>query len=92
MTSSAVIPWRGLLGHMSLGQLSDFALGCSPDPEEGRTPGRSTAWLQLLRIVLLGKSPEQGHASGSNELSASSVNPTLGLFLALVKHGEEKPA
>lgn len=63
----AIVPWRGLPGHTSLGWVSDSALGCSPDLEEGRTPGRSTAWLQLLRIVLFGKCPEQGHASGSNK-------------------------
>lgn len=58
-------------------------MGCSQDPEEGRTPGRSPAQLQLLRIVLFGKCPEPGHASGSDEPSASPVNLTLGCFLTV---------
>lgn len=55
---------------MSLGWLTDLGFGCSPEPEEGMTPGRSTARLQLLRMLLVGKRPELGHAAGSGEPAA----------------------
>lgn len=86
MTSSlTILPLRALRGRMSHDHLSDCRPGCSPDPEERNTPGRSTARSQLLRIVLFGKRPEQGHASGSHEPSAFPVDPTQGLFLAVVE-------
>lgn len=85
-------PMASSAGHTSPGPLSDFTPGCSPGPEEGNTPGRSTAQSQLLGIVLLGKCPERGHASGSHEPSACPVDSTQGLFLAVVRCGEEEPA
>lgn len=70
-TSASAAPQRGgSLGRVSLGCLSDLVFGRSPDPEEGMTPGRSTAQLQLLRILLFGKRPELGHTAGSGEPAA----------------------
>lgn len=41
--------------------------------------------------MLCGKRLERGHASGSDEPSASPMNPTLGLLLAVVERGGEEP-